>query len=68
MPQLVGLTAAGARDLLDEQEFPSPSIEDRLVTRADQGGVVLSQEPPAGTNVFRDASITIVVGDDPFAR
>ena len=33
-----------------------------------QDQVVLSQQPPAGTLMFRDEPISLVVGDHPFSR
>jgi penicillin-binding protein 1A len=68
LPDLVGLRLEDARALLTDQAFEvRPAVEERLVARVEQAGVVIEQQPPAGTRLFRDEPITLVVGDHPFA-
>lgn len=61
VPSVTGDTARGAVDTLFAQGL-HPVIENQPVTSANEGGIVLSQDPDAGTEVERNADVTIVVG------
>lgn len=69
MPSLVGMSLGSARELLEQELFEGTvEVEKRLVTNPDDAGLVVAQRPAAGTPIFRDEPITIIVGDDPFNR
>ncbi|MCW2921809.1 MAG: hypothetical protein JWL76_1683 [Thermoleophilia bacterium] len=69
VPSLVGLTLDDARSQLTEDQFDDVvDVEERLVTNPDDAGVVVAQRPAAGTRIFRDERIVLVVGEDPFAQ
>ena len=68
-PDLVGLSLNEARGVLADGEFaPGGDVEERFVTQPLRIGTVLSQEPPAGTEIARADTIALVVGADPFGR
>jgi penicillin-binding protein 1A len=69
VPDLVGLSLEDARAQLEEEQFEDVvDVEERLVTNPDDAGIVVAQRPRAGTRIFRDERIVLVVGEDPFAR
>jgi penicillin-binding protein 1A len=68
MPNLVGMTLDDARAALDDAGFTAHvSTDERLVRRPEQDGVVVAQDPAAGTPVTRSQQLTLTTGDDPFA-
>jgi penicillin-binding protein 1A len=68
-PDLVGLLLEDARAELEANSFDgSVDVEEQLVTDPSLAGYVVSQVPAAGTRMGRTDQITLVVGDDPFAR
>ncbi len=69
VPSLVGLSLDDARELLESEQYEDVvRVEEQLVTDPDDAGIVVAQRPRAGTRVFRDDAITLVVGEDPFSR
>src|SRR5690606_13650162 len=54
IPDLVGMSVDDARAELEAEQFARPALEERLVTSGDQHSVVLAQDPPAGTFIWRD--------------
>ncbi|MCW2923143.1 MAG: hypothetical protein JWM98_547 [Thermoleophilia bacterium] len=68
VPDLVGMSEADARAALTDGEFEGAvSVQRQLVTDPAQGGIVLEQDPPAPTRIFRDDPVALVVGDSPVA-
>lgn len=68
LPNLVGFTLEDARAELRDDFFEvEPTVEEQLVTATADDGVVIKQQPSAGTRLFRDEPIKLIVGNHPFA-
>ena len=69
VPDLVGMTKDEAVAAFADDSFEGHVITTlQLVTDPARAGIVLAQDPPAGTRIFRDDPITLVLGDNPFAE
>ncbi len=61
VPNVVGKTAGAAKAMLGASGFPA-TVQQQTVTNQSQDGVVLSQNPAAGTQAKKQTNVTIVVG------
>jgi hypothetical protein len=66
VPDVTSLDEAAARQLLDDDGFTGVRVEQRLVSDVAEDGIIVAQDPPAGTKVGRGDPIVLYVGDDPF--
>jgi serine/threonine-protein kinase len=61
VPNVTGQRRGAAEATLGASGFPA-TVQPQDVTTKNQGGVVLSQNPAAGTMVKKGTAVTIVVG------
>jgi serine/threonine-protein kinase len=61
VPNVVGKTAGAAKATLGAASFPA-TVQQQTVTNQSQNGIVLSQNPTAGTQAKKQTNVTIVVG------
>jgi serine/threonine-protein kinase len=61
VPNVVGKTTGAAEATLGASGFPA-TVQQQTVTNQSQNGIVLSQNPGAGTQAKKQANVTIVVG------
>jgi penicillin-binding protein 1A len=67
LPNVVGLTLDDARAALTDAGFTAHvTVDEQLVRQPEQDGVVIAQQPAAGTPVGREDPLALTTGDDPF--